>query len=100
MSRNPGGEEWVAVLDAMERGLESFPPTVVDLPPMGPIPPTLRSRARRTLQRMGEVQAALEGRRDDIGRELVALTAARAARARLAARGSAKPVPQFLDRRA
>lgn len=100
MSRPPGGEEWTAVLDALERGLESFPPAVVAPPALGPIPPALRSRARRALQRMGEVQATLERRRDDIGRELVALTAARAAQARIAAAGSGKPVPQFLDRRA
>jgi len=100
VSRSPGGEEWAAALDAMERGLESFPPAVVAVPALGPIPPALRPRARRALQRMGEVQAALERRRDDIGRELVTLTAARAARARIAARGSGKPVPQFLDRRA
>lgn len=101
MSQFPGGEEWGAVLDAMERGLESFPPTVVVAPPaLGPVPPALRPRARRALRRMGEVQAALERRRDDIGRELVALTAARTVQARMAAAGRGKPVPQFLDRRA
>jgi hypothetical protein len=100
VSRPPGGEEWAAVLDAIERGLESFPPAVVALPALGPIPSALRSRARRALQRMGEVQATLERRREDVGRELVALTSARAAQARIAARGSGKPVPQFLDRRA
>lgn len=99
MTRPPGGEGWAGVLDALERGLESFPPAVVAVPALGPIPPALRPRARRALQRMGEVQATLERRRDDIGRELVALTAARAAQARIAARGG-KPVPQFLDRRA
>ena len=95
--------DWAALLDAMEDGLESFPPAVVDfaaLPAPGPIPPGLRRRALQALQRMGEVQAALERRREDIGRELVALTAARAAQARLAAAGTGKPVPHFLDRRA
>jgi hypothetical protein len=49
---------------------------------------------------MADVGTTLERRRDDIGRQLVALTAARAAQARLAAAGTGKPVPRFLDRRA
>jgi|GEM_PF-4659921 len=95
--------DWAALLDAMEQGLESFPPAVVDavaLAPPGPIPDALRPRARQALQRMAEVQATMERQRDEIGRELVALTAARAAQARLAATGAGKPVPHFLDRRA
>jgi hypothetical protein len=95
--------DWAALLDAIEGGLESSPPAVVAvaaLPAPGPIPPALRPRARQALQRMAEVQATLERRRDDIGRELVALSAARAAQARMAAAGAGKPVPHFLDRRA
>jgi hypothetical protein len=95
--------DWAALLDAMESGLESFPPAVVDvaaLPAPGPIPAALRPRALQALQRMAEVQAAVEHRRDEVGRELVALTAARAAQARLTAGGAGKPVPHFLDRRA
>jgi hypothetical protein len=95
-------EQWTAVLDAMEDGLESFPPVVVDvaaLPALGPIPSALRPRALQALQRMTDVQATLEHRRNDIGRELVALTAAGGAQARVAAAGAGKPVPHFLDRR-
>jgi len=95
--------DWAALLDAMESGLESFPPAAVDvaaLPAPGPIPAALRPRALQALQRMAEVQATVERHRDEVGRELVALTAARAAQARLAAAGAGKPVPHFLDRRA
>ena len=86
----------------MEEGLESFPPVVVDvaaLSAVGPVPAALRPRALQALQRMAEVQSTLEHRRDDLRRELVALTAARAARARVAVAGAGKPVPHFLDRR-
>jgi len=95
--------DWAVLLDAIEGGLESFPPAVVDvaaLPAPGPIPPALRPRALQALRRMAEVRTALEHRRDDVGRQLVALSAARAAQARLAAAGAGKPVPHFLDRRA
>lgn len=90
---------WVALLDAMEAGLESFPPVVVDDLPAepGPIPPALVDRAVRTLQRMAEAEARLEEERAEIGRELNGLSAARTA----AAAANATPnVPRFLDTRA
>ena len=95
---------WETLLDAIEDGLEAFPPVLIDvaaLPaPAGPVPPALREQAERALRRMADLEAELERRRAEIGRELVALSAAKAAQARVAAAGAAKPVPRFLDHRA
>jgi hypothetical protein len=87
---------WVALLDAMEHGLDSFPPVLVDglAGDPGPVPPELVGRVERTLHRMAEVTTALECRQAEIGRELAALAAL------AAARPSAGAVPRFLDARA
>ena len=92
--------DWAALLDAIEEGLGSFPPVLLDELPTAaePVPAELAERAARTLRRMVEVQAELERQRDDIARELVALSAARAARRREG--DGAKPVPHFIDQRA
>jgi len=89
---------WAALLDAMEDGLDSFPPVVVDglTPDPGPVPPALVDRAVRTLHRMAEAEAALERHRAEIARELVALAAVKAN----ATRAAASPVPHFLDTKA
>ena len=90
--------DWAALLDAMDEGLTSFRPVVLDSLPTdaGPIPPELTDRAARTLQRMGEVQTALEHEQAEIGRELTALAALKAA----APQAAASSVPQFLDTKA
>jgi len=90
--------DWSSLLDAMEDGLDAFPPVVVDALPAdpGPVPPSLVDRAVRTLRRMAEAEAELERHRAEIGRQLVALSTARAT----AARTSPHPVPHFLDTKA
>jgi len=90
--------DWAALLDSIEDGLDAFPPVLVEGLPVdpGPLPPALVERAARALQHMGEVEAALECHRAEIGRELVALSAVKAN----ATRASAPPVPHFLDTRA
>jgi hypothetical protein len=92
--------DWAALLDAIDDGLGSFPPVLVEALPAdpGPVPAALAERATRTLRRMAEVRSALERERDDIARELVALSAARAARTRVG--DGARPVPHFIDQRA
>jgi hypothetical protein len=96
--------DWAALLEALEDGLESIPPVLIDVASLpataDPVPPALRDDAQRLLRRMAEVEADLERRRVEIGRELAALAAARVAQARVVATGAAKPVPHFLDRRA
>jgi hypothetical protein len=89
---------WVALLDEMDAGLDSFPPATLAALPAdpGPVPPGLADRAVRTLRRMAEVEATLDGQRAEIARELVGLSAARTA-----ASANATPnVPHFLDARA
>jgi hypothetical protein len=90
--------DWAALLDSIEDGLDSFPPVLVDSLPVDPgsVPPALVERVVSTLRRMGEVEAALEHQRSEIGRELVALSAVKANAARIAT----SPVPHFLDTRA
>jgi hypothetical protein len=90
--------DWVALLDAMDEGLGSFPPVLLDALPAdpGPIPPGLAPRAARTVRRMAEVQAALEHEQTEIARELTALAALKAA----APQAPASSVPQFLDTKA
>ena len=91
---------WAALLDAMDAGLQSVPPTFVDLdelpPELGPLPAPLAARAAATLQRMAEVEAALERDRAELGRELAALTALAAT----APTAAAATVPHFLDTKA
>jgi hypothetical protein len=89
---------WAALLDSIEGGLESFPPVLVGTLPAAPgaLPAALVERALSALQRMAEVESALERERAEIGRELLALSAVKANAARVAA----PPVPHFLDTRA
>ena len=89
---------WPTLLDAIDEGLRSFPPVLLDNLPMdlGPLPPLLAARAARTLRRMAEVEAALERDRAELARELAALSAAKA----VAAGNAAPPVPHFLDTKA
>jgi hypothetical protein len=91
---------WPTLLDAIDEGLESSPPVLVDLEPLhaalGPLPPALAGRARQTLHRMSEVEAALEQARAELSHELAALRAL-AANAPTALAAS---VPQFLDAKA
>lgn len=85
---------WPALLDAIDEGLTSWPPVLVDFAPAdyGPLPLVLAGRAAGTLQRMAEAEAVLERSRAEIARELTALSAAKAA--------ATAPVPRFLDTRA
>lgn len=94
----PSRSGWGALLDAMDAGLESFPPVVVeDLPgDPGPIPPALVERAVHTLRCMAEAEARLEEQRAQIARDLAGLSAARTA----AAATATPNVPRFLDTRA
>jgi hypothetical protein len=90
--------DWTALLDAIDEGLTSSPPVLVDFAPadLGPLPAALAIRAEATLQRMAATEAALERDRSEIARELVGL-----ATARTAAASTATPnVPRFLDTRA
>jgi hypothetical protein len=90
--------DWPALLDAIDEGLASSPPVVVDFAPsdLGPLPAALGPRASATLQRMTEAEAALEQEHADMARELMGLAAARTAAASIAA----PRVPRFLDARA
>ena len=92
--------DWASLLDAMDAGLDSFPPVVIDAAALpadpGPVPPALLARAHRTLHRMTEVTTALEHHRAEIGRDLTALSAANTA----AAANAAQSTPHFLDTKA
>jgi hypothetical protein len=90
--------DWVALLDAMEAGLEAFPPVVADPLPAapGPLPLALQDRAVRLLRRMAEAEANLSEQRAELGRELVALSAARSG----SGISAAPSVPHYLDTRA
>jgi len=90
--------DWTALLDAIDEGLTSSPPALVDFAPadFGPLPPALGARAAATLQRMAETEAALEQEQAATARELVGLATARTA----AASTAAPNAPRFLDRRA
>jgi hypothetical protein len=86
---------WATLLDEMEAGLESSPPVAAAPLPEdpGPLPLALAERAVRTLRRMSEVEAEIEAQQAEIARELVGLSAAKAA--------AATPnVPRFLDTKA
>lgn len=90
---------WPALLDAIDDGLTSFPPVLVDLErcaaTLGPLPSALTDRAALTLQRMAEAEATLEHHRSDLARELAALSALKATTPPTAA-----SVPHFLDTKA
>jgi len=90
--------DWVALLDAMDEGLNATPPVLLESLPtsIAPVPPALAGRAAATLRRMTEVGAALEHQRSALAAELATLSAARSA----AAASSAPSVPFFLDTRA
>ena len=90
--------DWPALLDAIDEGLRSSPPVLVDFSPaaIGPLPVALAPRATATLARMREAAAMLEAHRADIGRELSALAAAKPSMAA----SSSSPVPHFLDTKA
>ena len=102
MSRVPAMSEastlWKELLDAMEAGLDEFPPAVVDARPTapGPVPAALQDRAVQLLCRMAEVEAELAGQQAEVAQELIGLSAARTASAATAAPN----VPRFLDTRA
>jgi hypothetical protein len=89
---------WPALLDAIDEGLTSRPPVLVDFAPAdyGPLPDSLADRATRTLRRMSEVAAALKCEQTELARELAALSTARAS----AAVNPVRPVPHFLDTKA
>ena len=86
--------DWPALLDAIDEGLTSSPPVLVDFAPsdFGPIPAALAGRAAATLQRMTEVESGLERERAELARELAALSAAKSS--------PAASVPRFLDTKA
>jgi hypothetical protein len=85
---------WTELLDAIDEGLTSSPPVLVDFEPsdVGPLPPALAPRASATLQRMTGVEAVLERERVELARELAALSAAKSS--------PAASVPRFLDTKA
>lgn len=87
-------DAWAALLDAMDDGLDAFPPVLVDTLPAdpGPVPPALVDRAARTLHRMAEAEAALDRHRAEIARDLTAISAAKT--------GATPTVPRFLDTKA
>jgi hypothetical protein len=86
--------DWTALLDAIDEGLISSPPVVVDFAPSDcdPLPVALAERAAATLQRMTDVEAVLERERAELARELAALSAAKSS--------PAASVPRFLDTKA
>jgi len=83
---------WGELLDAIDEGLSSSPPVLVDFAPgeIGPLPADLRNRAERTLHRMADVEAALEHDRAELARELAAISAVTASAS----------TPRFLDTKA
>lgn len=85
---------WTALLDAIDDGLASSPPVLVDFLPaeFGALPADLAPRAAATLQRMAEVEAAWSRECAELARELSALSAVKAS--------VAAPVPHFLDTKA
>jgi hypothetical protein len=91
---------WPALLDAIDEGLRSSPPVLVDLErsaaDLGPLPSTLAERAAATLRRMAEAEASLEHDRSEIARELTALSALKGS----TPRSAASSVPHFLDTKA
>ena len=93
---DPG--RWTALLDALDEGLAASPPVLLDAVPddAGLLPLELAARAARTLQRMAEVEVALERGRADLARELSALANLKA---NAVGRGTAS-VPHFLDTKA
>lgn len=86
--------DWTALLDAIDEGLTSSPPVLVDFAPsdFGPLPAALASRATATLQRMTEVEAVFDRERAEVARDLAALSAAKSS--------PAASVPRFLDTKA
>jgi hypothetical protein len=98
MSMRASPTPWEPLLTAIEDGLDSFPPVLVDALPAdpGPVPLALVDRAVRVLRRMAEAEVALEQHRAEIGQELVALSAVKAT----AALTFASPVPRYLDTKA
>jgi hypothetical protein len=91
--------DWTALLDAMEDGLEAFPPVLVEVPrDLEPMPSALAPRARMLLERMTAVSSMLELKRAEVGRQLGAMAAVRAVKARVAM--AYAPVPHFLDTKA
>jgi hypothetical protein len=89
---------WTALLDAIDEGLMSSPPVLVDFVPadFGPLPVELAARAGATLQRMITVEAALERDRAELAGELAAISAALSS----GASNGADSVPHFLDTKA
>ena len=91
---------WPALLDAIDNGLTSFPPVLVDLEHcaanLGPLPPALADRAATTLRHMAAAEATLEHHRSDLARELAALSVLKAT----TPQSAASSVPHFLDTKA
>jgi len=91
---------WSALLDAIDEGLTSLPPVLVDLEHhranLGPLPAALAGRAATTLGRMAEAETALEHQRSELARELAALSALKTT----TPRSAAASVPHFLDTKA
>ena len=91
--------DWAGLLEAIEDGLKAFPPVLVEVPAgLGPVPPALVPQARVVLERMTTVASMLELKRSEVGRQLGAMAAARAAKARSGA--AVAPVPHYLDTKA
>ena len=90
--------DWTALLDAIDEGLTSSPPVLVDFAPsdFGPLPVALAPRASATLQHMTEVEAVFERERVELARELAALSASKHSHAATATAS----VPRFLDMKA
>ena len=89
---------WTTLLDAMDDGLRSSPPVLVDLErcaaDLGPLPPARAGRAAATLGRMAEAATVLERHRSELARELAVMSALKATQS------AASSVPHFLDTKA
>ncbi len=85
--RSEDDARWVAILDELESRLGAYkavlvggaPPAPYALPgDLGTFPPALAARARRTLQRQGELEGKLRARMDALRFVLAGSVASRA----------------------
>lgn len=90
--------DWTALLDAIDEGLTSSPPVLVDFTPsdFGLLPVALAGRAAATLRRISKVEAVLERERAELARELSVLSAAKSS----PAASATASIPRFLDTKA